>query len=430
MRNSIQDVKISDHRSVRQIPLPGRRGGELRGSNDDPLQYEGDRVEAIEIENSGWSRVVLWVAVAACVIVLAFVFSWTLSGATVRVIPKSAAVVLERQDLFEAVRGGGSEGELSFEAFEQTKTGEEVIPARTEKQAAERASGTIVVYNNYSEAPQRLIKNTRFESPQGRIYRIDRSLVVPGRKDQKGKIIPGSAEAVVFADSPGASYNSSLTDFTIPGFKSDPARYSAFYARSKTPIEGGFEGVRRIPDEAAEKAARENVRQKVAAELSGRAKQSVLPELIFFDGAYRVNAEPLPNEERGDAEVAVREKITLTAFFFSRAELAAAVAKKALTGYDGRPVSISSFEPFSLGFAADQPDENRLAFTLSGNAQIVYGFDEAGLAEALRGKPKGEVAAVLASFPTIEKVEVKMRPFWRRSFPGKVEKLKIEKAKQ
>lgn len=417
----MSDIKVSDRRSVRRIPLPENRtrGGSLE--NNEPLLYEEDRYETVEILNTGWSRVALWLAVAACVVILIIVLSWTFTGATVSVTPKSAAVTLAGG--FVAVRAGGA---LSFESLLFQKSGEEVVPALTQKRVSERASGVILVYNNYSEAPQRLIKNTRFESPEGRIYRIDRSIVVPGQKKQDGRMVPGNVEAVIFADSPGEAYNSPLSDFTVPGFKNDSSRYAAFYARSKTPISGGFEGALRVPTEAAEEAARKSIRERMTQELIAQARQALPEGKVFLDGAYRVAAEALPHQARGSSEVAVREQVMLTAFFFPRAELTRAIAKAALPHYDDKPVSIPSLESLTFQASADASDGEELLFTLAGDARVVYGFDARGLAEALRGKQKSDVARELSAFPTIEKVDVTLRPFWRRTFPEKAEKIKIE----
>ncbi len=424
MKTPISDIKVSDRRSVRRIPLPeNRRRGETSG-NDEPLLYEEDRPETVEIIDGGWSKTALWLSVCASVAVLLIVFSWAFTGATVIVTPRSVAITLA--DNFGAESAATAAGALSFVTVPFQKIGEEVIPALEQKRVSLRATGTIVVYNNFSTAPQRLIKNTRFESPQGRIYRIDRSIVVPGQKKEGGRLIPGSVEAVVFADSPGEAFNSPLTDFTVPGFKNDSSRYAAFYARSKTALSGGFEGVVRIPEEAAEKTARENIRTRITEELLAQAKRAVLKDAVFFDGAYRITAESLPTLERGNSEAVVREKIALAAFFLPRAELTEAIARKKLPRFDDQPASLPALDSLAFQFVSDSPDENRISFSLSGQARFISLFDGAGLAEALRGKQKSEVARVLSAFPAIEKADVILRPFWRRSFPDKAGKIKIE----
>ena len=93
-----------------------------------------------------------------------------------------------------------------------------------------------------SSDPQRLITRTRFQSPEGLIYRIAESAVVPGKTTKNGVDTPGSIEVTVFADEAGDKYNIKKTDFTIPGFKSDASRFKNIYARSSTDMTGGFVG--------------------------------------------------------------------------------------------------------------------------------------------------------------------------------------------
>ncbi|MEK9184029.1 MAG: hypothetical protein AAB890_03070, partial [Patescibacteria group bacterium] len=134
---------------------------------------------------------------------------------------------------------------LVFEIMQLEKEEASIIVATGVAAGGQKASGQIVVYNNYSSAPQTLIANTRFESPNGRIYRIKERIAVPGM---------GSKEVTVYAEEPGEKYNIGLVDFTIPGLKEGP-RYSKVYARSKTEIKGGISGsVKIIKTEDIEKA--------------------------------------------------------------------------------------------------------------------------------------------------------------------------------
>ena len=82
------------------------------------------------------------------------------------------------------------------------------------KEIERRASGKIIVFNNYSTNSQRLIARTRFETLEGKIYRIRDAVVVPGISDKDGRKTPGSIEVTVFADEPGEEYNIGYTDFT------------------------------------------------------------------------------------------------------------------------------------------------------------------------------------------------------------------------
>lgn len=103
---------------------------------------------------------------------------------------------------------------------------------------SKKATGKITVYNNYSTTPQRLILNTRFQSPDGRIYRLATSLMVPGKTIMNGKETPGSVDAVVIAEEEGAQYDIGPTRFTIPGYIGDP-RYESMYGVSMEEITTG-----------------------------------------------------------------------------------------------------------------------------------------------------------------------------------------------
>ena len=120
----------------------------------------------------------------------------------------------------------------------------------TLKKVEERARGIIVVYNAYSAKPHRFVARTRFESPDGRIYRIEKSLLIPGTKEEGGTLVPGSIEAEIVAENPGEEYNKELADFTVPGLKGS-ALFEKFYARSKGSLAGGRGGEERVFDREA-----------------------------------------------------------------------------------------------------------------------------------------------------------------------------------
>jgi len=101
------------------------------------------------------------------------------------------------------------------------------------KWLASRAYGTMTIFND-TDIPQRFIRNTRFESPNGKIFRIPQSVTIPAKTGN----VPGSITSTVFADTTGPEYNIPPTNFTVPGFKGTD-RYNLFYGRSYQPMSGG-----------------------------------------------------------------------------------------------------------------------------------------------------------------------------------------------
>jgi len=223
----LQDVIPPGRRSIRRIPLSFSR--KVVEKEIDTEQIFKKRSE--KRGSKFGIRLIAGVAVLVLLIAAVFVFS----GATVTIEPRQKNIKVD----IEAV--AKNSGELAYETIAVGGVKTVYLQATGESKVEKKASGTIIVYNNYSSAPQRLIKNTRFETPTGLVYRIDKSIIVPGTRVESGKIIPGSVETTVFADLPGPNYNIGLNDFTVPGFKGTP-RYEGFYARSKTTMAGGFIG--------------------------------------------------------------------------------------------------------------------------------------------------------------------------------------------
>ena len=68
-----------------------------------------------------------------------------------------------------------------------------------------------------------------------------------------------------------------------------------------------------------------------------------------------------------------------------------------------------------------------ISFNLSGPASFEWFYDELALKQALVGKSRNETATVLQKYPTIEKADISLRPFWSRSFPDTLDKITVNK---
>ncbi len=413
----------SERRSIRQVPLPGgKHRAPKEAEEEDLLVYEHEEIKMTE-DTGGGRRWQLWGLAGFFLAFLGFALMNGFDGAILTITPKSMAVTVNQ----EFVASADPIAKLHYELLSITKADETLIPADTTKRVDEKASGIIVVYNAFSSLPQRLIKNTRFESPEGRIYRIRESITVPGEKSVNGKTTPGSMEVEVFADATGEAYNLALTDFTIPGFKSDPKRYAGFYARSKTALSGGFSGTVKTASAAALASARETLAKKLEETVRAETKTKVPPGFVLFPAALVVVRDEKPPVEKGGS-VAVRETLAGSAYLFKRTELAAAIAREK-QGSDF-PAEIPELN--SLQFRWSEPPTASLGktapvrFALSGGARLVFLYDADKLRAALLGREKSEIATILAQFPTIEKIDVVLRPFWSSAFPTKQKNLVIK----
>jgi hypothetical protein len=366
-----------------------------------------------------------WLKIVIALFVLlggVFAVSSFFDSATVLITPRT---VLQSVKSDYAAEKASNAAALSYQVITIEETGTQTVKATGERKVERKATGNIVVYNNYSTSPQRLIKNTRFATPEGLIFRITDSITVPGKKGST----PGQVETLVVADEPGEKYNVGLKDFTIPGFKGDP-RYTAFYARSKTPLEGGFIGTERVVAPEDRTTAKSAIEQKIAAKLVERIPSALPSDKVTFDKAYAIEYKTLPEESVSSSEVALKELGTMSIVVFDRAQLSENLATAHIKGYAGDPVSIKNLDilSFSPKGQFDPAKNNKIFFTLTGDAVFEWLYDENALKQALVGKPRKEISAILKGYPTIEKADISLRPAWARSFPDEVEKITVEKA--
>ncbi|TSC83861.1 MAG: hypothetical protein G01um101417_428, partial [Parcubacteria group bacterium Gr01-1014_17] len=271
--------------------------------------------------------------------------------------------------------------------------------------------------------------NTRFETLNGLIFRIPESIIVPGKTVSGGKTLPGSIETSVYADRAGADYNIGLSDFTVPGFKSSAERYAGFYARSKTAMNGGFVGVAPFVSPEKVSAARATLRKALEAKLASGAAEKVPSDSIMLPNGYSFKVTSEPEQETQDKKVSVTERGTLTAFVFKRDALASYIARRALLRYDNAPVVFETLEGLSFEFL-NKSDfgknaDGRVLFGLRGSGTVVWKLDEERLKQDLSGKLKSETVSVLASYPAIERSQVIIRPFWKKTFPDNAKKISV-----
>jgi hypothetical protein len=364
-------------------------------------------------------------------------FLWVFSGSSVVVTPKRilANVDLEMSAQKKPEKSGVASG-IFYEILPIEKIGQIEVLSDGEKKVEKRAGGKIVVYNNYSEASQRLVKNTRFETGKGLIYRIQDSIVVPGKKVQNGKVVPGSVEAMVVADSSGSEYNIVAADFTIPGFKTNPSKFAGFFARSKTAMTGGFVGMAKFASDAKINEARSRLHSDLESEILTEAKSGFGDSFVFFDKAYKITFEPildagssgLPSD---DQKILIKEKAVFEGYLLNKSAISKYLAEHYIEGYDGSAVEVEDLNKISFNFKntiikENSTNDDSIIFGLKGNVSIVWLFDIDSFKNDIKGKPKEDLDQILKKYPGIAKANALVRPFWKKNFPENSTKIIVQ----
>lgn len=422
MPKNIDDIVVPINRkSIRSIPIP-----ENRKSNSEPLIMRPR--PSLHSYSPKYSKKFLWIGAVVAVLVLAFAVFSLFAGATVSYTPKSSQLTFSK-DTYTAYKSGDKV--LLFSVIKLSEDKGVKTPASGEENVSLKASGTIVVYNNAGKNDQKLIKNTRFQATDGKIFRIPNEIIVPGQKTQNGTTVPGSVETTVVADQPGVNYNIDLTDFTIPGFKGTP-QFTTIYARSKTSMTGGFVGAMKKVSDADLKAANTTLGETLKGELMNQAKAQVPPDFIIYPNLVYISLSNLPQTNPTDSGVTVNLHADLYGVMFKKVDLISFLASKKLTDTTSNPVNIPDLENLDLTFigqtAKDLLKADQLNFQVDGTATAVYLTDENALRNDLTDKNKSDLDSILKkSYPSILKANAVVRPFWKSSFPSDPSKIKIIK---
>ena len=417
VERSIRNISVSPRQRPRVGTSDMREVPAGMASTVDARQPQGSR-----------RRPWIWVIAVVSVIVLAVLALFAFRSTTVTVIPRSHAVVLDQTSKFTAYPAlGAAAGSLTYTVVANDIEDSAVVQSKGKERAEERASGTVEVFNEYSSASVRLIKNTRFATPNGLVFRVPASVVVPGKTGTK----PGSAKITIFADQAGPEYNIGPVErFTLPGLKTSPAMYAKVYARSSASMTGGFVGDRPIVLPSALESARAEIRGRLESKARDGARALSSSTSAVFTYLMQIAYESLPFSTEAGGDVRIHERARVLVPVFPALELSQAVARVA--GADAENASVmlvkidklaakrsSSASSISLG-------KDPFDFSISGTAQIVWNVDAAALSSALAGRDNSAFQEIVNGFSSIQEARARIEPFWKSTFPSDASDINIE----
>ncbi len=305
-------------------------------------------------------------------------------------------------------------GDLPYALITVEKTVSANVPAESTETANDPASGVITIYNT-QEDPQTLIKNTRFESPEGLIYRIQNSITIPGGSVSS----PGSIQATVYADTGGDEYNIGPTTFTVPGLEGSAA-FDQVTAKSAEAFTGGFSGTRATVSQET----RDTQNQKSEAALTKSLNEAIAAELkagyVVIPGSVFITTAPAPDTVGEDNTVNVNLRGTAVAVALDNSALAKNIAFRSIGSYKGEEVRIANPDDLTLTPStpgAPTAEQGTFSFSLSGTAKLVWSVDTAKIAGAVAGKTRSAAYTIIQSFSEVQSAVLTVRPFWTSTFP-------------
>ncbi len=309
-----------------------------------------------------------------------------------------------------------------------TKEVTEDFDATGSKDGGAKATGQAVIYNEFSGENQPLVATTRLETDDGKIFRITKSVVVPGMTNVGGETKPGAIQVDIAADQPGENYNIDPANFKIPGFKDTPAKYEKFYAKSSNPTTGGSSGAAKVVMAQDIASAKEKIvvdgKKAAIAEL----KSSLSPDRKIFDDAVQVEVQNISMSDNAGAEkekFSATVKLQVSALSFQEADVEK-IMKDNLVQSGANGSEISFDKPITYVLADSNIQQKTLNFQAKTDAKIGAGLDVENFKKGILGKSEADAQIYAKNFPAIEKLDITFWPFFVNRIPMREGRVTVE----
>jgi hypothetical protein len=439
---NLQDIRPAEPRNRRQTPRPENTQSHSRPAGATHASSAQDRedIPSIVIEDGnkkGKSRLLLSFIIFVVIVGGATALSALLGKTELTIYPEFREPNINAD--FTAYPDK-REDSLSYEILTLEATSEAQVKASGQVQIQEQATGLLTI-SKTTPGAERLIKSTRFRTPEGLVYKIQESVVVPGAvRNEAGSFTPGTIQAKVFADEVGENYNiDANTSFDIPGFQEGgyTALFEAITAKNTQPFSGGFDGPQFQIDESELSTARQALQIDLRNNLLARIENEKPADFIAYPDAVAITYTQLPAVEYGQDLVTIKEQAILQIPLFQTTDLGSFLAQETIATYEGNPVRVDDPSVLKFTYTAASTsrsviaNEPSLSFNLSGKPLLIWEYDIESLKKDLITLPKTAINNAVLAYPGIDGARVRITPFWQRTFPEDPEDiLVIEELKQ
>ena len=280
-----------------------------------------------------------------------------------------------------------------------------------------KARGTITIYNEFSSSPQPLVATTRFLSESGKIFRLEKSVIVPGTTQVGSEIKPGVIEAQVIADEAGESFNIEATKFSIPGFKgSGNDKYNKIYAKSSKPMIGGGSSGENVKSISASDIS--SAKTKISAALMDGLKQKIKndngEDYFVLDEATNfgdiVYSQSAPEGTKAD-NFNLTGKGKASVFIFKKTHLEDLAISKLVSSMGVKETQLQKDAlTFEFGKADVDFVKGTILIRVNVKAKIMPDLDIEGIRKDILGKTEDEFKAYMSRIKGIDNIYINYQP--------------------
>lgn len=353
----------------------------------------------------------------AFTLILVFLILY-LSFSNAKIIITPTKEVASADFIIDIIENPETEGVLQGKIIEVVVDGNENFTLSGGQEVDAVASGKVTIFNKYNKN-QPLVKTTRLLTPDGLLFRLEKTVNVPAG---------GEVEVEVYADEAGKKYEIGATKFTIPGLWE--GLQDKIYASSFEKMTGGTKQIKVISDNDIAKGEKE-IKEKLYAEGLVKLEEELqagegINKNLTFKEVLESSTDAVAGEET--AEFGIDMKLKVIALIIDEEQLLSLAETKMKNSIsaDKKLVSINNN---SLNYTLEKYDmESKMVNlkvylegeTVLKDTSLIFNKDK------LIGRTKSETEAYLKSFDAIEEAVVRFSPFWVTKVPSLKDHIKIE----
>lgn len=355
------------------------------------------------------SFVVVTCLLLVFVVYLSFVEAIVRIKPTVQTVQASAVLDIVKSPLSSEEVAGV----VTSAVFEQAKSF--TLEGEDGQLVEAKAGGIVEIFNTHT-VDQTLVATTRLLSPEGILFRIDETVVVP---------VGGSVTVTAHADESGKGGEISPTTFTIPGLSETLQK--KIYAQNAAAFTGGEVTIQTLTLEKLDELAvtleaeiLEIVKEKLREQNSSFSQESFSYEVL------EKKSDVEPGTETGQVTILIRLRAT-GVFFDGQAawdQLREALVAEIPGDMELQAVDSSGMSATIL--SADTEDGLAVVEVAVTAPAIISSRHEILSASGLVGKSVAEVKRSLEAYDLIDSVDVRVTPFWLKRMPSLEDHIRLE----
>lgn len=325
-----------------------------------------------------------------------------------------------------------SNDSVNFEIMITTDKRTKKITLTEAKEVSTKAEGTVTLYNEFGTTPVKLSAGTFLSDEEGKAYKTNSTITIPGSKTVNGEIVPGQIEVGITSFLPGEAYNGSPDNFHINSLNGT-TRYNKIYGKLKDPLVGGAQGLVYEIDSANNTGIDKIAQSSLKDDLVEKAKALVPPGYILYPGASTFSYKTGGNgifSKTPEAEFEIDG--TLSSFLIKEKSLMDNIIKislKDITKEELKEINIHNLNRLSFSFSdnnqAVDKDMDTVSFNMTGQIEAIWEPDIEVLKSQLLGVHKDQVLPIFRQDRGISSAIIKIFPPWKKYIPNNITKINI-----